>query len=77
MFREFNIVNSYTLECSLCGPSYGARKDYHYSRKMLLVSCFSLNNAFQDMGKQFCIALVDMTDQAKCKMILKELQFKY
>jgi hypothetical protein len=41
MYREFNIVNSFTLECSLCGPSYGARKDYHYSRKMLLVTIYN------------------------------------
>jgi len=39
MFKEFNIINSYTLECSLCGPSIGLRKDYHYTRKMLIVTC--------------------------------------
>jgi hypothetical protein len=38
MFREFGIINSYTLECSLCGPNIGNRKDFHYSKKMLLVS---------------------------------------
>jgi len=37
MFKEYNIINSYTLECSLCGPSIGARKEYHYSKKMLFV----------------------------------------
>jgi hypothetical protein len=37
MYKEFNIVNSYTLECSLCGPSIGSRKEYHYSKKMLFV----------------------------------------
>ena len=39
MFKEYNIVNSFTLECSLCGPSIGLRKDYHYTRKMLFVTC--------------------------------------
>lgn len=39
MFKEFNIVNSFTLECSLCGPSIGLRKDYHYTKKMLFVTC--------------------------------------
>lgn len=38
MFKEFNIVNSFTVECSLCGPSIGLRKDYHYTKKMLFVT---------------------------------------
>lgn len=38
MFKEFGIVNSYTLECSMCGPSLGSKKDFHYSKKMLFVS---------------------------------------
>ena len=42
MFKEFNIINSFTLECSLCGPSIGLRKDYHYTRKMLFVTCTTL-----------------------------------
>jgi len=43
MFKEFNIVNSFTLECSLCGPSIGLRKDYHYTKKMLFVTCEKAN----------------------------------
>jgi len=44
MFKEFNIMNSFTLECSLCGPSIGLRKDYHYTKKMLLVTCDQANH---------------------------------
>ena len=44
MFKEFNIMNSYTLECSLCGPSIGLRKDYHYTKKMLFVTCNQANH---------------------------------
>jgi hypothetical protein len=43
MFKEFNIMNSFTLECSLCGPSIGLRKDYHYTKKMLFVTCDKAN----------------------------------
>jgi hypothetical protein len=43
MFKEYNIINSYTLECSLCGPSIGARKEYHYSKKMLFVTIWLPN----------------------------------
>ncbi len=76
MFKEYNIINSYTLECSLCGPSIGARKEYHYSKKMLFVTyCICLT--VQDMGKQFCAALIEFSDPGKCKIALKELQFKY
>lgn len=31
VFKEFNIVNSYTLECSFCGPTQGPNKDCHFS----------------------------------------------
>ena len=31
MHREFNIVNSYTLEVSFCGPTIGIHKDTHFS----------------------------------------------
>ena len=44
MFKEFNIANSFTLECSLCGPSIGLRKDYHYTKKMLFVTCDKANH---------------------------------
>lgn len=38
MHREFRVVNSYTLECSFCGPTKGLHKDTHFSQKLLIVS---------------------------------------
>jgi hypothetical protein len=51
MFKEYGIQNSYTLECSLCGPNIGSKKDFHYSKRMLL-----------DMGKSICMALAESGD---------------
>ena len=31
IFREFGIQNSYTLECSFCGPTQGSHKNCHFS----------------------------------------------
>jgi len=37
MTKEFNLVNSFTLECSFCGPSVGLFKDTHLNIDMLKV----------------------------------------
>lgn len=62
MFKEYGIQNSYTLECSLCGPNIGSKKDFHYSKRMLI-----------DMGKSICVALADLSDQAKQRNALREI----
>ena len=31
VFREYGIVNSFTLECSFCGPNIGINKDIHFN----------------------------------------------
>ena len=38
VFREYNVLNSFTLECSFCGPNQGMRKDTHFNPGHLLVS---------------------------------------
>lgn len=48
MWREFNILNSYTLECSFCGPTSGLYKDCHFTITLL-----------KDLGKMFCGSLID------------------
>jgi hypothetical protein len=48
MWREFNLINSFTLECSFCGPTNGFYKDSHFTIANL-----------KDMGKNFCITLID------------------
>ena len=61
MAREFNIVNSFTLECSFCGPNIGLFKDCHFNMEMLKVSDFILIY-IQEIGKSFCRALYDYSD---------------
>jgi hypothetical protein len=51
MFREFNLINSFTCECSFLGPTKGLYKDCHFTIPMLL-----------DMGKQFCLSLADLVE---------------
>ncbi len=36
MWKEFQLVNSFTLECSFCGPNKGLYKDCHFTISMLL-----------------------------------------
>ena len=50
VFREFNIQNSYTLECSFCGPTAGSNKDCHFSIENLL-----------EMGRKFAISILEFS----------------
>ena len=51
MWREFNLIYSYTCEASFCGPTKGIYNNCHFTHKMLL-----------DVGHNFCKTLVDMTE---------------
>ena len=46
MWREFQLINSYTCEASFCGSSQGVYSGFHFNINMLL-----------DMGKDFCRTL--------------------
>ena len=37
MWREFGLINSFTLECSFCGPTGGVYMDCHFTPSILLV----------------------------------------
>lgn len=50
MWKEFNLINSFTLECSFCGPTNGLYKDCHFTIALL-----------KDLGKTFCLTLLDYT----------------
>ena len=52
MWREFNLVNSFTLECSFCGPSKGIYNGCHFNSTILEV-----------MGTVFCKTLADITEK--------------
>jgi hypothetical protein len=64
-YREFGIINSYTLECSFFGPNKGPYKDCHFSISMLL-----------DIGQAFCQSLLDMIEkeQIKVSLAIKEIK---
>lgn len=51
MWREFNLVNSFTLEASFLGPNKGSNSGLHFSSTHL-----------QKMGHMFCRTLVDYVD---------------
>jgi hypothetical protein len=36
MWREFNLINSFTLESSFCGPAQGAYKGFHFNQTLFL-----------------------------------------
>ena len=48
MWKEFQLINSFTLEASFCGPTRGIFKDCHFTI-----------NSLREMGKFFCISLRD------------------
>ncbi len=43
MWREFNLINSFTLEASFCGPTKGHLKGCHFNPQ-----------ALEEMGRMFC-----------------------
>ena len=52
MWREFNLYNSFTLECSFCGPSKGIYNGCHFNTMVL------------DMvGTVFCKTIADYTER--------------
>ena len=51
MWREFNLINSFTLESSFMGPNKGTNAGLHFNATML-----------QQMGRNFCKTLVDYVD---------------
>ena len=51
MWKEFQLVNSFTLEASFLGPNKGVNAGLHFSPTMLQV-----------MGRVFCKTLVDYVD---------------
>lgn len=60
MWKEFNLINSFTLECSFFGPTRGQYKDCHFNIQQLL-----------NMGKAFCMTLFDYAeDEKRVRMIL-------
>ena len=68
MWRDFNIVNSYTLEASFCGADFGKFADYHFNTAML-----------EEIGHRFCQTIYDFCDpdQVKIKKTMEDLELLY
>lgn len=52
MWREFNLINSFTLEASFCGPSKGSLRGNHFTPTILDI-----------MGRVFCKTLADYVEK--------------
>lgn len=65
IYKEFEIVNSYTIESSFCGADFGKYRDFHFNP-----------NHLQEIGRDFCDTLLDFCDpnQTKVKSITEELE---
>jgi hypothetical protein len=67
MWREFNLINSFTLEVSFMGPNKGALSGLHFNTTHL-----------QQMGKLFCLTLVDyVKDQERVNRVFADLKARY
>ncbi|CAK0799793.1 unnamed protein product [Prorocentrum cordatum] len=64
-YREFSVVNSFTLEGSFCGADFGPLADQHFTMRHL-----------EEIGCMVCDAILDFCDpdQTKVMQICKELQ---
>ena len=63
MWREFHMINSFTLECSFCGPAGMENNSYN--------DCHFTPTLLKDLGKQFCFTLLDYgRDEVKVKLAL-------
>lgn len=65
IYKEFEIINSYTIESSFCGADFGKYRDFHFNPLHL-----------QEIGRDFCDTLLDFCDpnQSKVKAITEELE---
>ena len=67
MWKEFSLINSFTLECSFCGPTNGLHKDCHFTIGIL-----------KNMGKMFCVTLIDYAcNESKVKEVINELEILF
>jgi hypothetical protein len=68
MYKELGLINSYTLEASFCGASFGKHADFHFNTEHL-----------QEIAYNFCDALLDFCDpdQSRVKQIIEELEVMF
>jgi len=68
IWREFNIMNSFTLETSFLGSNYGKYESFHFNKKL-----------FMHMGETFLQSILDASDisSEKFKEVTDEIEAKY
>jgi len=67
MWKEFQLVNSFTLEASFLGPNKGVNAGLHFSPTML-----------QIMGRVFCKSLVDYVENnERVSRVFSELKNRF
>ena len=64
MWKEFSLINSFTLETTFCGPTEGRLQDCHFTI-----------NTLKECGKQFCRTLLDYaSNEPKVREAIRELE---
>lgn len=64
MWREFNLINSFTLETTFCGPTDGRYQDCHFTINIL-----------KECGRLFCKTLLDYaSNEPKVREAIRELE---
>lgn len=64
MWREFNLLNSFTLETTFCGPTEGR-----------LVNCHFSISTLKENGRQFCKALYEYSsNDVRVREVRRELE---
>jgi hypothetical protein len=67
MYREFNIVNSFTLEASFMGTSRGSQAGLHFN-----------TNSMQMIGHTFCETLAELTlNEPKVQKVTEQIFLKF
>lgn len=67
MWKEFQLVNSFTLEVSFLGPNRGSNAGTHFNTTHM-----------ETMGRTFCKTLVDYVDnQDRVSRVFTELRNKF
>ena len=64
MWKEFSLINSFTLETTFCGPTDGRYQDCHFTITTL-----------KECGKHFCKTLLDYaSNEPKVREARRELE---
>ena len=67
MWKEFSLVNSFTLECSFLGPNRGSHNGLHFNISDMLL-----------LGRTFCKTLVDYVEnQERVTRAYNELRVRF